>query len=379
MSDKPQVTEILKPASTDELAAIVRQAASDGQQLRIRSAIPHGLMTIANIRNISLTNMKSVIDYPARDMTITVEAGMPISELTKTLQSENQQLPIDSFDQTASVGSVVAGDISGPRQYGYGTIRDYVIGIEAVDGQGRIFHAGGRVVKNVAGYDLCRLMVGSRGMLGILTHVTFKLKPIPSHTMLRTFRFDDVVDFENALERLNTSAATPVVLDFTYSPPEFAERRSTDTTDKMLPYSLAIGVEGTETSCLWQVQQLRSECAGSEEIHFDGQPGGSVYDHCRSWGYGWNEPKITCLPSRIIPIAAALAKQDYSTIGHAGNGTIFIHGKPGDGDVRKVCDEVVAVHGGTVCEWDKDYPANSKDELTTRLRAAFDPNCVFTQ
>ena len=367
------IPETIQPASTEELSAAIQSATREGYN----ASASRRVEPAEGVCTIDLSNMQATVDYPARDMTITVQAGMGVSELQNILKQESQQLPIDSFDRSMTVGAMVAGDISGPRQYGYGTMRDYVIGIEAVDGQGRIFHAGGRVVKNVAGYDLCRLMVGSRGMLGVLTQVTFKLKPIPAHSLLRTFRFDDVADFETALERLNTSAATPVVLDFVYSCPEDAKRQAADALNKTSPYSLTIAVEGTEASCLWQIQQLKNECIGSEEIHFDGQPGFSVADHCRSWGYGWNEPKITCLPSKLVPIASALAEQGYSTIGHAGNGKLFVLEKPGGSDVRKVCNEVAVVHGATVSEWDKDHPANSNDELSARLRTTFDPNCVF--
>ena len=103
----------------------------------------------------------SVIDYPARDMTITVGTGMSAGQLCGILRHENQQLPIDTADGEITIRELVDFDISGPRQFGYGTLRDYVIGIEASDGSGRVFHAGGRVVKNEAGYDLCRLLIGN--------------------------------------------------------------------------------------------------------------------------------------------------------------------------------------------------------------------------
>jgi glycolate oxidase FAD binding subunit len=123
----------------------------------------------------------AIVDYPARDMTITVGAGMSYGTLQTILKEENQQLPIDVADEGTSLGELVAHDICGPRQFGYGSLRDYVIGVEAVDVNGRVFHAGGRVVKNVAGYDLCRLLVGSRNQLGTITQLTFKLKPLPAH------------------------------------------------------------------------------------------------------------------------------------------------------------------------------------------------------
>ena len=95
-----------------------------------------------------------VLDYPARDMTITVETDLSYGELQQILAREGQQLPIDVADDSITLATMIYSDLCGPREFGCGTLRDYVIGIEAIDGHGRRFHGGGKVVKNVAGYDL---------------------------------------------------------------------------------------------------------------------------------------------------------------------------------------------------------------------------------
>ena len=96
-------------------------------------------------------------------MTITVGAGITLEKLRQILAAESQELPLDipQADQ-ATIGGCIAANISGFRRLGSGTLRDYVIGIEAVDGRGAIYHGGGRVVKNVAGYDFCRLLIGRK-------------------------------------------------------------------------------------------------------------------------------------------------------------------------------------------------------------------------
>ena len=100
--------------------------------------------------------------------------------LKQTLASEGLMLPLDVPQQeAATLGGVIATNTNGPRRFGLGTVRDYVIGIEAVNGKGQLFHGGGRVVKNVAGYDFCKLLTGSMGTLGVITQATVKLKPIP--------------------------------------------------------------------------------------------------------------------------------------------------------------------------------------------------------
>ena len=116
---------------------------------------------------LSLAKLNRVIDYPAADMTITVEAGMTIAELNRQLAAGRQWLPVDvPWPDRATVGGAIAVNAAGPRRYAYGTMRDYLLGFTAVDGTGMTFSGGGRVVKNAAGYNMCRLMAGSLGHAG---------------------------------------------------------------------------------------------------------------------------------------------------------------------------------------------------------------------
>ncbi len=375
--------QVLMPASTEEVSRLLRaETAGEGQFTTSRVSCSGRESSSAAVRRVDLQKMNSVVDYPARDMTVTVQSGMAVSELTRILAEEKQQLPIDEFDRSISVGALVAGDIAGPRQYGYGTLRDYVIGIEAVDGQGRIFHAGGRVVKNVAGYDLCRLMVGSRGSLGVLTQVTFKLKPLPEYSMLRCFRFDGSAAFEDSLGRLNVSAASPLLLDFEFASeaPVQPQVDNPGTVGRHFPHALHIGVEGTKAACLWQIEELRNDCAGGEQFDpDDSTAAASVNQHCHSAGYNWQDDsiRIRTIPSSLVAVAAELAATGYSSQGHAGNGILFVKKENGDGRVRPICEEIVSRHGGSVSEWSVDHPAKSTDGLSVRLRSTFDPHSVF--
>ena len=134
---------------------------------------------------VDLCGLAQIVDFPARDMTVTVQAGITMKDLREIIVRENLHLPIDvAQGQRATLGGVLAANASGPRRHGYGTMRDYVIGISALNDDGREFKAGGRVVKNVAGYDLCKLLVGSLGTLGIITQVTLKLRPLPEQQAL---------------------------------------------------------------------------------------------------------------------------------------------------------------------------------------------------
>src|SRR5262249_13630078 len=112
----------------------------------------------------------------------------------------------------ATLGGALAVNVSGPRRYAQGTLRDYVIGITTINDEGRETKAGGRVVKNVAGYDLCKLHVGALGTLGIISQVTLKLQPLPETRVLVTLGCD-AAELEPLLERLHTSRVRPSCVD----------------------------------------------------------------------------------------------------------------------------------------------------------------------
>src|SRR5437588_4870798 len=122
-----------------------------------------------------------MIRHEPADLVATAEAGITLREFQNHLREKGQWLPIDPPDDgTATVGGVVATGLSGPQQIGYGAPRSFVIGLRAILTDGRSIKAGGNVVKNVAGYDLCKLFTGSYGTLGLITELTFKLRPLPA-------------------------------------------------------------------------------------------------------------------------------------------------------------------------------------------------------
>lgn len=349
----------MSPSSAEDVAELLRDtAANDGRVSTSRIGD-----STESVTRIDLAQMTSTVDYPARDMTITVQAGMSIGELSRILAEENQQLPIDSPDQSTTLGALVAGNTAGARRYGYGTLRDYLIGVEAVDGQGRIFHAGGRVVKNVAGYDLCRLMIGSRGSLGVLTQLTFKLKPRPEHTAGASFEFANAETLEAALERLNQSAAHPVILDLSV--------------EDSSVYSLHLAVEGNQQTCDWQLDQLRSDCVDGTETAF----ATPVEEFCKTPSNHWTatDIRIQTLPSRVVTIASSLSAEGMNCHGQAGNGILYAQDSAAQSERRKICEALAGRHSGTLMIWDHDHPISRKDALTLRMRKAFDPQSIFVK
>src|SRR6185312_5868323 len=123
--------------------------------------------------------------YPAADMTITVEAGITLAALGAVLAEQHQRLQIDAPDpDRATLGGVFATNTRGPRSFGLGRPRDQIIGVAFVTSDGELVKGGGRVVKNVAGYDFPRLLTGSLGTLGIIAQMTLKVRPMPEASEL---------------------------------------------------------------------------------------------------------------------------------------------------------------------------------------------------
>src|SRR5262249_18731414 len=152
--------------------------------------------------------------YPFADMTITVQAGMTLSALRAILAEQHQRVLIDAPDpDRATLGGIYATNTAGPRRYGAGRPRDQIIGVSFVTSDGNIVKGGGRVVKNVAGYDFPKLLTGSMGPLGIISQVTLKVRPIPEASVIAWVPFAAPTRLAAALDQLNTSGTRPIALD----------------------------------------------------------------------------------------------------------------------------------------------------------------------
>jgi glycolate oxidase FAD binding subunit len=265
-------------------------------------------------------------------MTITVEAGTRIDELANTLAAERQRLPIDVPQaERATLGGVVAANVSGSRRFGLGTMRDYVIGISAVDASGRSFRGGGRVVKNVAGYDLCKMLVGSLGTLAVVTQVTLKLRPIPEASQILWCAFDHLSAVEQTLARLTTSAARPIALDL-IDPRAAAVIVAESGLD--LPIHrpvLCVGVEGTAREAAWQIEMLKAEINPSAPhsiAEIAASDAAALWSALTEFQVASDDPlsfKANLLPSRTVEFAQRALAAGCALHAHAGNGIIRGH------------------------------------------------------
>ncbi len=217
MISASQITESLTPADTAAVAEAVRNAGSRGMAVYPIGGGTQSGYGAAPSRpgiGVSLANLNRVIDDPADDLTITVEAGLTLAALDRCLAVRRQRLPVDvPRPKQATVGGAVAVNAAGPRRYGYGTIRDYVLGFTAVDGTGTVFSGGGSVVKNAAGYNMARLMSGSLGTLGILTQVTLMVRPPAEAAALLVCDLAQIEAAEPLLADLVRSDVRPIAIE----------------------------------------------------------------------------------------------------------------------------------------------------------------------
>jgi glycolate oxidase FAD binding subunit len=152
---------------------------------------------------VCVTGYQGIVEHDPAELVVTVRSGTLISDLEKALAEHNQCLPFEPprFSATATVGGMVAAGLSGPRRPWAGSVRDFVLGVVMVNGLGEVLRFGGRVMKNVAGYDASRLMVGAMGSFGILTEVSFKVLPTAPVHNTRVFEFSEsaAIDYATTL------------------------------------------------------------------------------------------------------------------------------------------------------------------------------------
>lgn len=212
---------------------------------------------------LDLSRLDSVVDYPAADMTVTVQAGMNYAQLQSLLAAQGQQLPLDvPHAERATVGGILATNWSGPRRLGLGTARDFLIGVRAVDGRGVAFAGGGRVVKNVAGYDFCKLLIGSMGTLGVITEATFKLTPLPQVSAWVACRPVDTDHVSRLLDQLVHTRTSPTAVEWLTGPQwgknDGLSNLASDSANTEGGF-LVVRFDGSEPEVTWQNHQLISE------------------------------------------------------------------------------------------------------------------------
>ncbi|MDB6024608.1 MAG: dehydrogenase [Verrucomicrobiales bacterium] len=304
----------LKPNTIAELSELLACANTRGEK----------------ISSVDLAALNRVLEHKAEDMTATVEAGMTLVAFQNELRQRGQWLPIDPpHPETLTIGNLLSANSSGPRRFGYGTIGDYLIGMKAVLADGRLIAPGGKVVKNVAGYDLAKIFVGGQGSLGVVVEATFKLRPLPERETFVQKKCNSLAEAGTLIEAVLDSELTPVVLDL----------HNTSGS-----YSFVLGFAGTNEEVAWQLD--KASALGVKE------PASLDYDR-EFWLQRTTANKIAVLPSKIIEAVQGL--NGASFVARVGNGVIF--------------------HNDTTAPKKADLPLH----LFQRLKDEYDPKHILPE
>jgi glycolate oxidase FAD binding subunit len=209
---------VVEPASVEEAGQALRAAHRAGKKVVVvggGSKLGLGNPPERAELLLSTARLDRVLEHAAGDLVVKVQAGARLADLQAALAPAGQWLALDPPEPGATAGGVVAANASGPRRLRYGTVRDLIIGITVVLADGTVAHAGGKVVKNVAGYDLAKLFCGSLGTLGLIAEATFRLHPRPAATAVVTLEVEGAEQVGEATRRLLRSTLVPSAIELT--------------------------------------------------------------------------------------------------------------------------------------------------------------------
>ncbi len=391
------------PSDVLEACEIIKQSAAN-----LDAIVPSGSGSKMNIGYapsrkgvvLGTKNLNKVIDYPARDMTVTVQAGILIKDLKEMLGKENQRLPIDDpYPASSSLGGLLATNTSGPRRFGWGTLRDYVIGISILNDEGVETKAGGRVVKNVAGYDFCKLHTGALGTLGVISQVTLKVRPNPeaSSFVLLTL---NVANVESVLDRIHNTKTRPVAVELlnktALQHPLFKHLAVTS------DYGIFIGFEHSTEAVKWQTETLANELADVPNSKLEIINAPSDFALWQALGEFQAARISGCpltfkanIPSAKVASWCALATDTIPGVllqAHAGSGIVFGHipeGIPRQvsfNSIDMLLQKAVRYQGNLVLpyclpEWKADFPVWGQTrpdvKVMRKVKESLDPKALF--
>jgi glycolate oxidase FAD binding subunit len=370
----------MTPQTEDELAGIIK--GTEGP-LRIEGGGTRPLGRASNGQRLRTGGLSGIRLHEPGALTLVAGAGTPLAEIETALAAEGQRLAFEPMDHrrllgtdgVPTLGGVVAANVSGPRRVQAGAARDFLLGVRFVDGQGRIIRNGGRVMKNVTGYDLVKLMAGSFGTLGVLTEVALKVLPAPGCTgVLR-------------LEGLRDADAIAALACALGSPYEVTGAAHLQAGETGAPLTL-IRLEGSEASVAYRAGELQALLAGSGAFTLDTDADRVAADwaHVRDVGPFqkcagdvWRlSVKPTEAPSVVADLPGARAMYDW------GGGLIWLLVPEGAGLAAPEIHAAVAARGGHAMRvrGDRGHAgfaplAAPVAALQEGLRARFDPRGIL--
>lgn len=319
-----------RPETVEALQEVVASRVAEGHAIYPKgggTALDYGGTPRLPGVAVDMRGLNRVVDYPSADMTITIEAGVTLGQLRSTLAEKQQRLLLDApYPEQATLGGIYATNTNASRRFGAGHPRDQIIGVSFVTHDGALVKGGGRVVKNVAGYDFPKLMTGSMGTLGILTQMTLKVRPIPEASELVCIPYANPESLASALERLNTSGTRPIAIDvFNRSGAKLAGE------SLGLPsanWVLVVGFEDNTGSVTWQVDRLMLELGKTDVVIHEGdhaEPLWAALTQFQALDAGAVTFVANLRPSTVAPFLKDIDPALWAVQAHAGNGTVRGH------------------------------------------------------
>jgi glycolate oxidase FAD binding subunit len=298
--DGVPVALVARPASTAEVGEVLRAAAGLGLAVVPRGAgskLTWGRPPERADLVVDLSRMAAVQDHAAGDLIVDVQAGTPLTAVQATVAGAGQQLALDDPLGGATVGGALATNLSGPRRVRFGSARDLLIGVTLVRADGVVAKAGGRVVKNVAGYDLGKLVIGSFGTLGVITEAVFRLHPLPAARRLVRVPFERPEEAQRLVQAVVHAQVVPAAVEVD-RPPEGSG-------------TVAVLLEGIEAGVAGRVSSTR-ELLGSAAEAGDVPDGWGAFPWAGAGGHRAIALKATFVLSglaRVLATARAAAEE----------------------------------------------------------------------
>jgi glycolate oxidase FAD binding subunit len=371
------------PDTYDDLAEALSRAARHLRTITLQGNGSKRLMAgpaDGADETVSTAALNRVLQYEPRDLTISVEAGLPWRDFTALLAGNRQMVPLDPpFADRATVGGVVASNSSGPRRRLYGTARDMVIGMWFVTLDRKLVESGGMVVKNVAGLDMAKLMIGSFGTLAAIAVVNFKVQPMPEVERTVLLSFADAKAAFQARARLLSSALQPAAIDL-FNPPAAVSGSAA--------WVLAVRAAGNRAA----VDRFARELAALGDARpLDGAPHEefwrAVQEFTPRFLAAHPDGAVVRVSSTLMDLEKCMTPLTVPAMARAGSGVCYIYFDSTGPAARYVAD-AAAEGWRAVVEF---APAARKSELELwpapgadfetmrRIKALFDPSNVLNR
>ena len=341
----------------DAIVAVVAEAALTREPLLIEgNGTKSGMLRpVQAARTLSTTDLSGISLYAPKELIITAWAGTELPEIEAALAAAGQHLIAEPPDLSAllggngkpqTIGGVVATNLSGPRRVAWGAMRDHVMGIRAVTGRAEVIRSGGRVLKNVTGLDLCKLLTGSHGTLGVITEITLKVLPAPEATGTLVLRG---LQSAAAVAALSAALGSPFgVSGAAWLPPEAAAR--VDGLSDVSGSAALIRVEDFAPSVSYRIGRLRDQFAMSDAVILDTEPSRAIWRQVRDARPLSAEPqdavwRVSVRPSLGPLVLDALKTHGVGAFLDWGGGLVWLAG-PADTATHAAVEAAAKAAGG---------------------------------